>query len=89
MYKSHQKATELKSEGQQPKSKSTDQENDSEDNNDLYNRTETHCNYTFLLFQDLEHHMDLGQHSRVVNNETVYDTIRREWPKKYENINST
>lgn len=32
--------------------------------------------------------MNLGQHSRVVNNETVYDTIRREWAKKYDNINS-
>ena len=32
--------------------------------------------------------MDLGQHSRVVNNETVYDTIRREWARKYDNINS-
>ena len=61
-----------KVEGRLQKSKSTVQENNLEDNiNDLYNCTETHCNYTFLSFQDLEHHMDLGQHSSVVNNETV------------------
>ena len=95
VYNTHQKATQLKSEikfskveGRQQKSKSTVQENNLEDNNDLYNCTETHCNYTFSSFQDLEHHMDLGQHSRVVNNETVYDTIRREWARKCDNINS-
>ena len=73
VYNTHQKATQLKSEikfskveGRQQKPKSTVQENSLEDNNDLCNCTETHCNYTFSLFQDLEHHMDLGQHSRVV-----------------------
>ena len=82
VYNTHQKASQLKSEimfskveGRQQKSKSAVQENNLEDNNDLYNCTETHCNYTFSSFQDLGHHMDHGQHSRVVNNETVYDTI--------------
>jgi hypothetical protein len=95
IYKTHQQATELKSEvkfptveGRLHKSKSTDQVNSSEDNNGLYSCNETHCNYTFSSFQDLENHMNLGQHSRVVNNETIYDTIRREWAKKYDNINS-
>ena len=30
--------------------------------------------------------MDLGEHSRFVNNESVYDVIRREWAKKFTTI---
>lgn len=33
--------------------------------------------------------MDVGQHSRVVNNETIYDTVRREWAKKYTTVSSS
>ena len=72
VYNTHQKATELKTEikfskveERQQKSKSTVQENNLEDNNDLCNCTETHCNYTLSSFQNLGQHMDLGQHSRV------------------------
>ena len=30
--------------------------------------------------------MDVGEHSRFVNNESVYDVIRKEWSKKFKTI---
>ena len=32
--------------------------------------------------------MDVGQHSRIVNNESVYDVIRREWANSFKTITS-
>jgi hypothetical protein len=32
--------------------------------------------------------MDVGQHSRFVNNESVYDVIRREWANSFQTITS-
>ena len=33
--------------------------------------------------------MDAGTHKMFVDNETVYDTLRREWASKYKNISNT
>ena len=97
IYKCHQQATELQSDvgffeihaGRQHNSKLTNKVKDPEENAGFYNCTEPQCNYAFSSFQDLHHHMDVGQHSRVVNNETIYDTVRREWSKKYTTVSSS
>ena len=47
---------------------------------------EENCNYVFSKFSDLEMHMDLGQHSRFVNNVSVYDPLRREWANTYSTV---
>ena len=31
-------------------------------------------------------HIDLGQHSRYVNSESVHDTLRNEWENKYSTV---
>ncbi len=57
-----------------------------EDKEGLFECREANCNYVFATFRDVEMHMDLGQHSRFVNNESVYDTLRREWANKYSTV---
>ena len=53
---------------------------------DLFECDEAGCNYTFSSFEDLELHMEIGTHNRFVENESVYDTLRREWVKKLTTI---
>lgn len=48
--------------------------------------TEHGCNFVCNSFDELEQHMGLGEHSRFVNNESIYDVIRREWAKKFTTI---
>lgn len=66
-------------------------EDDAEEVNDegLFECPEPGCNYVFYKFNDLELHQDFGQHSRIVGNETVYDTIRREWASKYRTVSNS
>ena len=52
----------------------------------LFECTEQGCNYVCKTFDQLELHLDIGEHSRFVNNESVYDVIRREWSKKFKTI---
>ena len=42
----------------------------------------------FETFESLELHMDMGQHSRFINSESVYDTLRREWAKQFTTLSS-
>ena len=62
------------------KSKSTCEGKIPEEDGGLYFCVE--YNYTFTSIQELEHHMDMSTHKRFVENETVYDTLRREWASK-------
>lgn len=52
----------------------------------LFECTEQGCNYSCKTFDQLELHLDVGEHSRFVNNESVYDVIRKEWSKKFKTI---
>ena len=71
------------------KSKSTCEVKTPEEEDGLYFCPEPNCNYTFTSIRDLEHHMDVGAHSRFVENETIYDTLRREWASKYTTISTS
>lgn len=55
----------------------------------LFECAEPGCNHTFKTFESLELHMDLGRHSRFVNNESVYDVLKREWASNFSTITST
>ena len=52
----------------------------------LFECSEPGCNYIFNSFDALELHTEIGTHSRFINNESVYDTLRREWAKKFTTI---
>lgn len=80
----HKEFTEISSR-RQKKLESAEDESASEEGG-IFECTEENCNYVFSKFSDLEMHMDLGQHSRFVNNESVYDTLRREWANTYSTV---
>lgn len=95
IYKSHQDATQLQvvsdfTQTTARKTKSKESETGKEDDNGgeegLYECSEGQCNCTFLSVEDLEIHVDFGQHSRTSKSESVYDTLRREWAKTYRTV---
>lgn len=65
-----------------------DKDDNSSEKEGLFECSEPSCNHVFSKFDDLEMHTDLGQHSRFVNNENVYDTLRREWASQFSTITS-
>ena len=69
----------------------TNEPNDSitEEEHRLFECSEPGCNYVFNSFDELELHREIGTHSRFINNESVYDTLRREWAKKFTTIDNT
>ncbi len=78
--------TEVSSRRQKKLEAEAEDANALEDKEGLFECQEANCNYVFATFRDVEMHMDLGQHSRFVNNESVYDTLRREWANKYSTV---
>ena len=52
----------------------------------LFECPESSCNHVFSSCQELEMHLDLGQHSRRVNDENLYDILRREWAGQFASI---
>ena len=60
-----------------------------EEEHGLFECSEPGCNYVFNSFDELELHREIGTHSRFINNESVYDTLRREWAKKFTTIDNT
>ncbi|CAB4021822.1 Transposon Tf2-6 poly, partial [Paramuricea clavata] len=52
----------------------------------LFECNEPGCNYVFNSFDQLELHREIGTHSRFIKNESVFDTLRREWAKKFTTI---
>ena len=62
------------------------EDEDASEKGSIFECMEENCNYVFSTFSDLEMHMDLGQHSRFVNNESVYDSLRREWANTYSTL---
>ena len=53
---------------------------------DSFECKEPGCNLMFGSLEEAEHHMDVGEHTRFVDHESVYDTIRREWGQKFRNV---
>ena len=52
----------------------------------LFECKEPGCNFYTNLYDQLEMHMEFGVHDRFVNNESVYDVLRREWVKRFRQI---
>ncbi|CAB4035495.1 hypothetical protein AC249_AIPGENE16100, partial, partial [Paramuricea clavata] len=52
----------------------------------LFDCPEPGCNHVFKSFNCLELHMDVGQHSRFISNESVYDVLRREWANSFKTV---
>jgi hypothetical protein len=52
----------------------------------LFDCPEPGCNHVFKSFNCLELHMDVGQHSRFISNESVYDVLRREWANSFKSV---
>jgi hypothetical protein len=44
---------------------------------DIFDCPEQGCNCVFSSFDELEIHLDVGKHQRFINNEGVYDTLKR------------
>ena len=65
-----------------------DKESDNEEASGLFDCPELNCNYVFESIEELELHIGLGQHSRFINNENVYDTLRREWALRYATVST-
>ena len=55
----------------------------------LFDCPEPGCNHVFQSFEELELHVDVGEHSRFINNESVYDVLRREWANSFRTLSST
>ena len=53
---------------------------------DLFDCPEQGCNCVFSSFDELEIHLDVGKHQRFINNEGVYDTLKREWAKNFTTV---
>ncbi len=69
--------------------KNEELENEESQAKGLFDCPESNCNYVFETIDDLEFHVGLGQHSRFVNNENVYDTLRREWASRYATVSTS
>lgn len=54
----------------------------------LYECEEAGCKYATDSFEEMDLHIRLGKHSRFRPNESVYDTLRREWAAKFSIIDS-
>ena len=55
----------------------------------LFECNEPGCNYAFSSFDQLELHREIGTHSRFFNNESMYDTLKREWAKNLQRLKAT
>ena len=54
--------------------------------NGLFYCTEANCNYTCSSLDDLDLHESFGEHCRFLNNEGLYDTLRRECAASYSTM---
>jgi hypothetical protein len=98
IYISRQKSTELQVSVNFPAVQQTRQtklkinknhdDNSNTDSAGLFDCAEPGCNHVFETVQSLELHMDLGQHSRFINSESVYDALKREWAKQFTTLSS-
>ena len=70
------------------KKNESDDENSYAESAGLFDCAEPGCNHVFETFESLEFHMDLGQHSRFLNSESVYDALKRVWAKQFATLSS-
>lgn len=54
-----------------------------EERDDIFDCQEQACNCVFSSFEELEIH---GKHQRFIENEGVYDTLKREWAKNFTTV---
>ena len=55
---------------------------------DLFECSVVGCGVTFSNFEDLEMHLDVGQHNNSLQDISLYDKLRREWAEKFQTIDS-
>ena len=67
----------------------TQKEAITEKENGLFYCTEEKCNYTYSSLDDLDLHESFGEHCRFMENEGLYDTLRREWAASYSTVTQT
>ena len=67
----------------------TRENEDSEKESGLFYCTEAKCNYVCSSLDDLDLHQSFGEHCRFLNNEGLYDTLRREWAASYLTVTQT
>ena len=67
----------------------TRENEDSEKESGLFYCTEAKYNYVCSLLDDLDLHQSFGEHCRFLNNEGLYDTLRREWAASYLTVTQT
>ena len=93
LYVRHQGSTDLSIQGEDffegvqrslhPSKKRSDRED-----NELFVCPEQDCDSVFDLFLQLELHIEIGVHERRRQNETYYDTLKRDWAEKFASIYS-
>jgi hypothetical protein len=67
----------------------TRENEDLEKESGLFYCTEAKYNYVCSSLDDLDLHQSFGEHCRVLNNEGLYDTLRREWAASYSTVTQT
>ena len=75
-------STELQTRQMKLKRKESD-DNSNTESAGLFDFTEPGCNHVFETFESLELHVDMDQHSRFINSESVCDALKREWAKQF------
>ena len=57
-----------------------------EDDSDLIECTVPGCKNAFKCFRNLEIHLSAGKHTNTLENETLYDSLRKKWSEKFQTI---
>ena len=57
-----------------------------EDDSDLIECTVPGCEKVFKCFRNLEIHLSAGKHTNTLENETLYDSLRKKWFKKFQTV---
>ena len=64
----------------------TRQETTVNEKNEIYSCNESECILTFKTQSEAEAHMDTGEHVRITDKESLYDSIRRAWADKVSGV---
>ena len=52
----------------------------------LFERPESGCGGSFSSVSELEIHLDVGKHEKLLLQENLYDTLRRNWVARYNSV---
>jgi uncharacterized protein YkvS len=57
-----------------------------DDESDVIECTVPGCKKVFKCFENLEIHLSAGNHTNTLQNETLYDSLRKKWADKFQTI---